>query len=267
MNRFNEEFGRLVKKHECFKTDVTENGFMAVSNLDASQGNDHAKRICDLALDMVGAANNIFVDPARPESGFVPIRLAMHTGPVVADVVGGRNPRYCLFGGTLTTVSLLAKESEAFRINCSERTAELLRVQAPQVELKSHGKYSRRGESAKECFWVSLGAISESKFALSRVRAKQRLRQMQALQKCDEDSPSHVKVPDKKTTPETPSKGATTTSDRKVRFGSENNTVLQVTTSPSDQANNEKEDLVDLEENLMNRLSRTSNGSVSSGSF
>lgn len=67
---------------------------MAVTNLVKDQPDDHVKRIAEFAIDAIKAANETPVDEDDPSKGFVNIRVGFHSGPVVADVVGSRNPRY-----------------------------------------------------------------------------------------------------------------------------------------------------------------------------
>ncbi len=60
----------------------------------APQPDDHAARIARFALAVVAAAAAIPIDPDRPELGPVRLRAGFHSGPVVASVVGNKNPRY-----------------------------------------------------------------------------------------------------------------------------------------------------------------------------
>lgn len=68
---------------------------MAVTNLVKDQSNDHARRIAEFAIEAVEAANRTPIHLENKDMGFVNIRVGFHSGPVVADVVGSRNPRYC----------------------------------------------------------------------------------------------------------------------------------------------------------------------------
>ena len=65
---------------------------MAVTNLHAKQEN-HAERIALFALDAIKAAQATLIDETEPSRGNVNIRVGFHTGPVVANVVGTKNPR------------------------------------------------------------------------------------------------------------------------------------------------------------------------------
>lgn len=69
---------------------------MAVTNLVKDQEQDHAARLVRFAAGAIAAANDTLIDMDDPDRGYVDIRVGLHSGPVVADVVGSRNPRYCL---------------------------------------------------------------------------------------------------------------------------------------------------------------------------
>lgn len=68
---------------------------MAVANLHKPQ-KDHATRIGRFALDAIKAAQSTMVDVQDPQRGGINLRVGFHTGPVVANVVGTKNPR-CTF--------------------------------------------------------------------------------------------------------------------------------------------------------------------------
>jgi class 3 adenylate cyclase len=91
---------------------------------------------------------------ARGEHAFE-MRVGVHTGPVVAGIVGVKKFQYDIWGDTVNTASRIESNGEVGKVNISEATYNYLKDDSDFV-FESRGKVKAKGKGEIEMYFVSL---------------------------------------------------------------------------------------------------------------
>ncbi|WP_417590046.1 adenylate/guanylate cyclase domain-containing protein [Owenweeksia hongkongensis] len=82
------------------------------------------------------------------------MRVGIHTGPVVAGIVGVKKFQYDIWGDTVNTASRMENHGEIGKVNISKTTYELLKDD-PQFTFEGRGKIEVKGKGEIEMWFVS----------------------------------------------------------------------------------------------------------------
>uniref|UniRef100_A0A8C6TBK4 Guanylate cyclase n=1 Tax=Neogobius melanostomus TaxID=47308 RepID=A0A8C6TBK4_9GOBI len=117
-------FDAIIASHDVYKVETIGDAYMCASGVPNRNGNRHAAEVANMSLDLLHAIG-AFRIKHMPEIK-VKIRIGLHSGPLVAGVVGLTMPRYCLFGDTVTTASHMEATGLPYRIHLSLNTVKVL---------------------------------------------------------------------------------------------------------------------------------------------
>ncbi|KAJ8974726.1 hypothetical protein NQ317_000392 [Molorchus minor] len=113
-------FDSIISHYDVYKVETIGDAYMVVSGLPIRNGARHAGEIASLALHLLSKIKKFEIKHRQGE--VLQLRIGIHSGHVVAGVVGLKMPRYCLFGDTVNTASRMESSGEAFKGKGEMRT-------------------------------------------------------------------------------------------------------------------------------------------------
>ncbi|HMR75021.1 MAG TPA: adenylate/guanylate cyclase domain-containing protein, partial [Polyangiaceae bacterium] len=144
-------FDDLVDKLKLEKIKTIGDAYMCAGGLHSLEY-DHAQAVAEMALAMKRRLHEFSADFGEP----LDIRIGIHTGPVVAGVIGKKKFIYDVWGDTVNTASRMESHAEPGAIQVTESSYELLK---DTYEFEPRGSIEIKGKGAMRTFYL-IGRLS-----------------------------------------------------------------------------------------------------------
>jgi adenylate cyclase len=147
-----EAFDNIVEKYGIEKIKTIGDSYMAAGGL-PMQSDASVKNTVLAAMEMqtfISERKKIMNEKSLPA---FEMRAGIHTGPVVAGIVGVKKFQYDIWGDTVNTASRMENNGQVAKVNISLSTYELLKAD-PDFSFTHRGKIDAKGKGEIDMFFV-----------------------------------------------------------------------------------------------------------------
>jgi class 3 adenylate cyclase len=143
IDRYFRAFDEITLRHNVEKIKTIGDAYMCAGGL-PTVNNSHP-------MDVMNAAMDIIKFMEEEHSQMFHIRVGVHTGPVVAGVVGHHKFQYDIWGDAVNVAARMEQHSTPGRINISGSTYELVK---DHFECEHRGKVAAKNKGELEMYFV-----------------------------------------------------------------------------------------------------------------
>jgi adenylate cyclase len=146
-------FDGLAQKRGLEKIKTIGDAYMVAGGLPEPRP-DHAQAVAEMAIDMQSELARV----CTALGVGLAIRIGIHTGPVVAGVIGRHKFTYDLWGDTVNTASRMESQGVPGRIQVTEATYQRLK---DRFDFEDRGEIQIKGKGRLRAYFLIGSATSE----------------------------------------------------------------------------------------------------------
>ncbi|HMQ46966.1 MAG TPA: adenylate/guanylate cyclase domain-containing protein [Saprospiraceae bacterium] len=154
INHYFKEFDAICEQFGVEKIKTIGDSYMAAGGLPAPEETS-VKNTVLAALAMQQFVEKHHQEKEASDERTFQMRVGIHTGPIVAGIVGVKKFQYDVWGDTVNTASRMESSGEVNKVNISRATYELLKNDA-DFTFESRGKITAKGKGDIEMYFVRL---------------------------------------------------------------------------------------------------------------
>ena len=150
IHRYFSYFDSIMEKYGLEKIKTIGDAYMCAGGI-PDENTTHAADVIRAAIDMQQYVANLKKEKIAAGEIFFEVRIGIHTGPVVAGIVGTKKFAYDVWGDTVNLASRMESSGEVGRVNISATTYELVKDSIP---CEYRGKVSAKNKGEIDMYFV-----------------------------------------------------------------------------------------------------------------
>ena len=144
------EFDKIIEKHQIEKIKTMGDAYMAVGGLPLRDKENPINCVL-AALEIQRYMDTLKEESIKRGEGFWELRIGIHTGDVIAGVIGSKRIAYDIWGSTVNIAQRMETSGETWKVNVSESTYEHI---APFFKCSPRGKIPTKNTGEISMFFI-----------------------------------------------------------------------------------------------------------------